>query len=239
VISIISGPTGAGKSALAEELALVSKREIVNADAFQMYREIPIISNQPVQSKVKHHFLATRSITEPSNAGEFSRAAQPLFAKPAIWVGTGLYLGAALYGLDPVQKKGTPFTGSPLHPYKMIVVERDRAELYDFINRRVENMIEKGAVKEIENIKSMLEAGKLEKNNPLLKTIGVRQYLAFLFGEISRERAIELWKQETRRLAKRQWTWLRGFCAPAENIKWINLSNEKNLLEEAAQFFGF
>jgi tRNA A37 N6-isopentenylltransferase MiaA len=233
---IITGPTGSGKSSLAEELAAKTNYEIVNADAFQMYREIPIISNQPVNPKVPHHLISIRSICEPTSAGEFSRFAQPYFSKPAIWVGTGLYLGAALYGLDADRRKGTPFQGSPLHPYKMLVVERDRAELYEIINSRVHQMIENGSLKEVQNIFSLRIEGKIEKNNPLLKTIGVQQMISHLDGEITFERAVELWKQATRNLAKRQWTWLRRFCSPSEKIKWINLSKQKDALLLANHF---
>ncbi|MBN8555805.1 MAG: hypothetical protein J0L93_10200 [Deltaproteobacteria bacterium] len=235
---VVTGPTGCGKSKFAEDLAVKRKVEIVNADAFQMYKEIPIVSNQPESSKVAHHFLANRSLAEPISAGEFSRLSASAFSLNAIWVGTGLYLGAALYGLDADRKKGTPFQGEPLHPFKMIVVERDRAELYEVLNQRVDQMIERGALDEIKKIQEMLTQNQILATNHVLKAIGVRQMLSVFNQEMTHEKAIEIWKRDTRHLAKRQWTWLRKFCAPSKQILWLNLSKEKEALKQAEEFFA-
>ena len=70
---VITGPTGSGKSKLAESC----DGQLFNADPFQFYREIPIIANQPLDHS-RYQFVADRSIFEPTNAGQFSREASPL-----------------------------------------------------------------------------------------------------------------------------------------------------------------
>jgi len=77
-----------------------------------------------------------------------------------------------------------------------------RAELYGAIDRRFDAMIAAGLVDEVA---ALMAAGNHE-----LSTIGYREIAACLQGEITLERAVELAKRESRRLAKRQLTWFRA-----------------------------
>lgn len=219
----VTGPTASGKTAWAESFAAERGLELANADPFQLYREIPILGNQPKAAK-NWHFLSDRSLQQAATAGSFAKEAEPHLKKPWLWVGAGLYLGALLYGLDSPGKKGTPFQGRPrFENYRIFVLNPNRQTLYDRIDQRVEEMIQKGAFEEAEVIWKGVQAGEFSASLPGLKAIGLRQLLSFFAGDLSRDRAIELWKQETRRLAKRQLTWLRKFSAPSERIQWIDL----------------
>lgn len=92
-------------------------------------------------------------------------------------------------------------------PFKPVyyVLAPERATLYDRINRRVLSMLEAGLVEET---KQLLAAG-YEPTAPGLRTVGYAEVLAWLAGEISEPRMIDLIQQSTRRYAKRQMTWFR------------------------------
>ncbi|WP_441000714.1 tRNA (adenosine(37)-N6)-dimethylallyltransferase MiaA [Fodinibius sp. SL11] len=102
-------------------------------------------------------------------------------------------------------------------PEDMIVfgLFRDRQNLYDRINRRVEQMFEEGFIDEVRTILDM--GYTLE--DPGLNTVGYKEAIAFLDDKISRERMIKDMKTQTRRYAKRQLSWFRRW----DFIKWIDL----------------
>ena len=87
----------------------------------------------------------------------------------------------------------------------------DRAELYERINKRVDEMVKKGLVEET---KALLK--KHGRINNFINTIGYQEILQYLDGEISLDEAILNIKQNTRRYAKRQLTWFRR----NKNIQW-------------------
>lgn len=91
--------------------------------------------------------------------------------------------------------------------YETIVIglERDRQELYERINRRVELMFEAGLEDEV---RRLLEGG-LACDTQAMKGIGYKETASYLSGEMSREEAIELIQKSTRHFAKRQLTWYR------------------------------
>ncbi|WP_029540539.1 tRNA (adenosine(37)-N6)-dimethylallyltransferase MiaA [Selenomonas sp. AB3002] len=91
--------------------------------------------------------------------------------------------------------------------YETIVIglERDRQELYERINRRVELMFEAGLEDEV---RRLLEGG-LARDTQAMKGIGYKETASYLSGEMSREDAIELIQKSTRHFAKRQLTWYR------------------------------
>ena len=87
-----------------------------------------------------------------------------------------------------------------------ISVMPPRADTYARIDRRFAQMMEEGAVEEVE---ALAERG-LDPLLPVMKAIGVREILAMQAGEISRGRAIELASRDSRHYAKRQMTWIRN-----------------------------
>ncbi len=96
----VFGPTASGKSAVAEALADRLGTEVVSADALQVYRELPILTNQPSRPT---RLVAIRSIAETMSVGEYASLAHAaideLVATHGVAVvagGTGLYLRAAL-----------------------------------------------------------------------------------------------------------------------------------------------
>ncbi|MEX1118621.1 MAG: tRNA (adenosine(37)-N6)-dimethylallyltransferase MiaA, partial [Terrimicrobiaceae bacterium] len=107
---VIAGPTGAGKSEFACELASRVGGEIVCADAFQVYQGMPVLTAQPgpsLSEKVPHHLY---SVVPPSlsfDAASYACMAREKIAEIAkrgkeilLVGGSGLYLRALFGGLD-------------------------------------------------------------------------------------------------------------------------------------------
>ena len=112
ILIVIAGPTAVGKTSFAIEVAQHFKTEIVSCDSRQIFKELNIGVARPSETElqaVKHHFIATHSIFNDYNAGlyetEVNTLLNQLFTKHAVVVmtgGTGLYIKAALHGLDPL-----------------------------------------------------------------------------------------------------------------------------------------
>lgn len=98
-------------------------------------------------------------------------------------------------------------------------INREREELYDRINRRTEIMWHDGLLQETE---SVLNAGYSPELNSL-NTVGYKETIQYINGEISELRAIELIAQHTRNYAKRQMTWFRR----DKNVHWVKPSAEE------------
>ena len=109
---IIAGPTAVGKTTAAINLALQLGTEIVSADSRQCYREMKIGVARPTEEElqqVKHHFIATHTVTENITAASFAAEAratlQEIFLKhdhAIVCGGTGLYIKALTEGLDDI-----------------------------------------------------------------------------------------------------------------------------------------
>lgn len=105
----------------------------------------------------------------------------------------------------------------PKYDAAMIALDfEDRAELYARIDRRVDEMVKAGLFDEV----SSLLASGLDEKCTSMQAIGYKEPAMFLRGELTKNEAIELIKQESRRYAKRQLTWLRR----SEKLFWIRWS---------------
>ena len=111
-VLFIVGPTASGKSEIAADVAVGCGAEIVSADAFQIYRGLPLLTAQPNEAtlrKVPHHLIGAVSLTEEMSADKFRGFAVSAIeeinrrGKLAIVVGgSGLYLKALTHGLMPL-----------------------------------------------------------------------------------------------------------------------------------------
>ena len=102
-------------------------------------------------------------------------------------------------------KKVRPFA------IRKIGINRNREELYERINRRVDIMMEQGFLEEVESLVQY-------KDLPALKTVGYREIFDYMEGKHSLETAIELIKRNSRHYAKKQLTyWGRD-----KGIEWFN-----------------
>ena len=104
------GPTGCGKSTAAIRLAKEIGGEIVNADAYQIYRELRILTARPSaedEAQVPHHLYGVLSTAESCDAARYADLAHPVIEEisartqvPIVVGGSGLYIKALTHGLQ-------------------------------------------------------------------------------------------------------------------------------------------
>jgi len=99
----------------------------------------------------------------------------------------------------------------------LIMPERD--VLYDRCNRRFVQMLDQGALEEVDAFNKRIEGGEVKSNALLAHSLGYRPLLAYLKGDLSKESAIERGQTETRRYAKRQVTWFRHQVKENKNVQ--------------------
>lgn len=108
----VCGPTASGKTSHAIRHALDHDGEIVNADAFQLYRGMEVLSAAPSpeeQAMVPHHLYGILSPLQPNDAQSYVNLAQPVIREiqsrgktPVITGGSGLYLKFLTHGASPL-----------------------------------------------------------------------------------------------------------------------------------------
>ncbi|RYG86352.1 tRNA (adenosine(37)-N6)-dimethylallyltransferase MiaA [bacterium] len=110
----VMGPTGSGKSDLAEAVAEAWNAALLNADAFQAYRRFDIGTGKP-DARARYDLLDFKNPTEAYGVGEFVRLALPLletaFAADrdvVIVGGTGFYIRALLESYDGLAPEPDP-----------------------------------------------------------------------------------------------------------------------------------
>lgn len=97
--------------------------------------------------------------------------------------------------------------GRPAEECKVFVLRRPREEQHDRINQRVEQMIERGLIEEVQELTSQPPG----LGRTASQAVGYREVQEFLNGECDQDLMIANVKTRTRRFAKRQGTWFRSF----------------------------
>jgi tRNA dimethylallyltransferase len=105
--------------------------------------------------------------------------------------------------------------------FSLWAIDWPREELYDRIDRRVVQMIEDGLVEEVRALVPF-------KEKRALATVGYQEIFAYLDGEISLDRAIELIQRNSRRYAKRQMTWLRR----EKGVHWLPVGSSEEMVNQ-------
>ena len=111
-VLVVAGPTASGKSALAIELALKYNGVIINADASQVYKDIPIISAAPDdddKAKVGHLLYEILDADEKNTVSDWVKLAVDAIKKvwqqgklPIVTGGTGFYIESLINGMSPI-----------------------------------------------------------------------------------------------------------------------------------------
>lgn len=135
---------------------------------------------------------ATAELTDPRNWSKTTRALEVRFS-------SGRKL-SELQRERPVEK--TEYDQRIFH----LVLEPPREELYERINTRVDLMVGRGLLEEIES----LIASGVPMDAKAFQAHGYRRFIEYLQGKRTLESAIEQMKLDTRHYAKRQWTWWRA-----------------------------
>jgi len=289
ILITIAGPTAVGKTDLTLTLAKKYNSHIISADSRQLYKELNIGTAKPSKeelSQVIHYYINHISIEHEYNVAKYEDEINTLFNSyfenhdiGILSGGTGMYIKAALEGLDyfpdvdekikifydsklkekgleslqfelkerdpiyaqevdnsnsrrliralsVIESSGQPYSSflnqkkEKQHPFHQINIclTRDREELYSRINRRVDLMIEKGLLDEVQNLMNW-------QNLKSMQTVGYSELFKHINGEISLPEAIELIKRNSRRYAKRQMTWFRN----QGNWKYINAEDKESV----------
>ncbi len=136
-------------------------------------------------------------------------------------------------GISELQQKLT----SPL-PYEFIKIglTRDRKELYKIIEWRVDEMMKAGLVNEVKNLIHPFTRSPIHQLSSI-QAIGYKEIAMHLKGEFPFEEAVRLIKRNTKRYAKRQFTWFKK----EEDIHWIDITGiygNKEIFERAEQMLN-
>ena len=275
----IVGPTGVGKSKLAIRLAKALNGEIINGDAFQIYKGMDIGTAKPTKEEreiVPHHLFdfiepdfEYSIYTYQKNLRNKIEELQNKNVPTIICGGSGLYLKSSLYDFVLNENKSDVDMSSfeklsneelhnylssidleeskkihmnnrkrvmraieiylqegkkkseiislqehkPIYDVTFVGLTKDRDELYELINKRVDLMFSLGLVDEVRNL--------LKKYPATLRSfqaIGYKEIISGLASGSSEEEMKELIKKNSRNYAKRQFTYFKHQM----DVKWFN-----------------
>ncbi|MBR0258919.1 MAG: tRNA (adenosine(37)-N6)-dimethylallyltransferase MiaA [Prevotella sp.] len=112
-------------------------------------------------------------------------------------------------------------------PFRIIKIglNRDRDELYNRINARVDAMIEQGLLHEAESLYDQRQLNALN-------TVGYKELFDYMDGRWSLDEAVERMKGNTRRYARKQLTWFKR----DEQVRWFHPDDKDNILRYIEEF---
>ncbi|MCF7918795.1 MAG: tRNA (adenosine(37)-N6)-dimethylallyltransferase MiaA [Candidatus Cloacimonetes bacterium] len=138
---IMQGPTGVGKSSLAEALSLKFNGEIISADSRQVYRYLDIGTAKPdseTRDRIKYHLLDIVSPDEDYNAGQFRLDAleclNDIWGRgkiPFVVGGTGFYISALVNGLAAIP----PISSETRKQVSTLIEHSSPTEIYSFLRQ--------------------------------------------------------------------------------------------------------
>ena len=138
--------------------------------------------------------------------------------------------------MEVIFKTGIRFSeqrGKGKSPYQVLKIglRRPRVELYERIDRRIDQMLAAGLVDEVQRL---LEKG-FTPHAPAFSAIGYREIMLFLQGKISLEEAVQLMRKNTRQFVRRQANW---FKESDPQIHWFDM-NENTTREISGLIRGW
>ena len=112
-------------------------------------------------------------------------------------------------------------------PFNIVKIglNRDREELYQRINQRVDEMMENGLLDEVRGLYD-------KRSVNALNTVGYKELFDYLDGRWPLEEAVERIKGNTRRYARKQLTWFKR----DENVKWFHPDQQQEIMNYIAQY---
>ncbi|MDO5393119.1 MAG: tRNA (adenosine(37)-N6)-dimethylallyltransferase MiaA [Mycoplasmatota bacterium] len=115
-----------------------------------------------------------------------------------------------------------------LYPVKIIGLTTDRAILYNRINQRVDHMMANGLLKEVESLKPYYKASRI-----LNTGIGYKEFVPYFLGEKTKEAVVEQIKLDSRRYAKRQYTFFKHqFDVNWFSVDFVDFTNTINAVTD-------
>lgn len=198
-VVVLTGGSGMYIDAVCKGLSpLPEADEEVRSEIIRVYNEKGI---SYLQNEVKNRDPKYFNIVDTSNPQRLMRA------------------------LEVILQTGQPFSDwldvkAPERNFNVVTlgINRNRNELYERINLRVDDMIRQGLEEEARR--------HIEYRNAYaLRTVGYSEFFSYFDGEIDFETAVSLIKQHTRNFAKRQITWFRR----NKETFWFDARNESEI----------
>jgi len=121
-----------------------------------------------------------------------------------------------------------------LNQFLMIFIDIPREQLYKRCNDRFLQMIEDGAIDEVEYL---IKNNNYDTEASSMKAVGIRELGAYLEGMITLNEAIELSQNSTRKYAKRQLTWFRNQMKDIKRISYDHSPESFNNLSHELELF--
>ena len=132
-----------------------------------------------------------------------------------------------IHALEICLMTGKPYSSFRTNPQKerpfniiKVGLNTDREVLHQRINRRVDEMLKQGLIEEARRVYP-------QKHLNSLNTVGYRELFDWFDGSVSKEKAIELIKRNSRRYARKQITWFRR----DEQMKWFEPNQKEEILD--------
>ena len=112
-------------------------------------------------------------------------------------------------------------------PFRIVKIglSREREELYDRINRRVDEMMDMGFLQEVEQLYD-------KRDYNALNTVGYKELFLYMKGQWGLDEAVERIKGNTRRYARKQITWFKR----DEDIRWFHPSQQQEIMNYISQY---
>lgn len=136
-----------------------------------------------------------------------------------------------VHGLEICLMTGKTYTSfrkreKKQRPFRIVKIglNRDREELYNRINLRVDEMMDEGLLEEARNLYPM-------RHMNALNTVGYKEMFAYLDGTWTLEEAVERIKGNTRRYARKQLTWYKK----DEQIRWFHPDQKEEIISYISQ----
>jgi tRNA dimethylallyltransferase len=196
-LPILSGGTGLYVHSLlfSMDFSNTPENEAVRAE---LYREAELLGKDHIHQKLKAIDEEAAARIHPNNLKKVIRAIEIASAG------------------DKVTEFHNSLRPNDAYDPVFIGLERNRTELYDRIDRRVDTLMQTGLVDEVKALLTMdLTAGSIA-----MQGIGYKEIVGFLSGQYNEEEAIRLIKQHSRNYAKRQYTWFRRY----QEVRWFDLT---------------
>ena len=136
-----------------------------------------------------------------------------------------------VHGLEICLMTGKTYTSfrkreKKQRPFRIVKIglNREREELYNRINQRVDQMMAEGLLEEAKSLYPMRQMNALN-------TVGYKEMFAYLDGTWTLEEAVERIKGNTRRYARKQLTWYKK----DEQIKWFHPDDKEKIISYISQ----
>ena len=135
-----------------------------------------------------------------------------------------------IHALEICYQTGTTYTSfrkmeKKKRPFRIVKIglNREREELYQRINQRVDLMMTEGLLDEVRSLQD-------KRSNNALNTVGYKEIFTYLDGTWSLEEAVERMKGNTRRYARKQLTWFKR----DKEMRWFHPQQKEDILNYIA-----